>query len=215
MIIVEFIGYAARTKASYDTGKLIPYIIQSVFVLLAPTLFAAAIYMVLARIIRAVNGEKYSPIRFNWITKIFVYCDIATFLIQGSGAGMMSQSSLSNTGQYIVLAGLVLQIVTFVIFVITAATFDRRMGKAPTPAAAQGDIPWKQHLRSLYAISGMILLRSIFRVVEYGLGNDGYLLGHEWPNYIFDALPMLVAMICFGIWYPSVLQPFLKTFSSA
>lgn len=192
-----------------------PYIIQSIFVLLAPTLFAAAVYMVLARIIRAVNGEEYSPIRINLITKIFVSCDIVTFFVQGGGAGLMSQSSLNNFGQYIVLAGLVLQIVTFVLFVVTAVTFDRRMGKTPTPAAIQGDVPWKQHIRSLYTVSAMVLIRSIFRVIEYGLGNNGYLLGHEWPTYIYDTVPMLIGMVCFGIWYPSVLQPFLKTPDSA
>ncbi|KAJ6030985.1 hypothetical protein N7540_001717 [Penicillium herquei] len=213
--LFEFIGYAARISASNNTGKLMPYIIQSIFVLLAPTLFAAAVYMVLARIIRAVNGERYSPIRINLITKIFVSCDIVTFFVQGGGAGLMAESSLSNVGQYIILAGLVLQIVTFVLFVVTAVTFARRMDKTPTPIALQGDIPWKQHLRSLYTVSAMILIRSIFRVVEYGLGNDGYLLGHEWSTYIFDAVPMFIAMVCFAIWYPSALQPYLKTPTSA
>ncbi|KAJ5690436.1 hypothetical protein N7462_004828 [Penicillium macrosclerotiorum] len=209
--LFEFIGYAARAGASSNTGKLMPYIIQSVFVLLAPTLFAAAVYMVLARIIRAVDGEQYSPIRIDLITKIFVTCDIVTFFVQGGGAGMMAQSSLTHIGQDIVLAGLVLQIITFVLFVVTAVAFARRMGKSPTHTAAQGSVPWKKHLHSLYIISSMILIRSIFRVIEYGLGNDGYLLAHEWPNYIFDAVPMLIAMCCFAVWYPSDLQSFLKS----
>ncbi|KAJ5106232.1 hypothetical protein N7456_002907 [Penicillium angulare] len=213
--LFEVIGYAARVGASNNTGKLMPYIIQSIFVLLAPILFAAAVYMVLARIIRAANGEEYSPIRIQLITKIFVSCDIVTFFIQGGGAGLMAESSLTKMGQDIVLAGLVLQIVTFVLFVVTAVTFARRMGKAPTAATIQSDVPWKQHLYSLYTVSAMILIRSIFRVVEYGLGNDGYLLGHEWPTYVFDAVPMFFAMVCFAIWYPSELQPFLKTSSSA
>ena len=207
---VEFIGYAARAGAYDKTGKLMPYIIQSVFVLIAPTLFAAAVYMVLARIIRAVDGEKLSPIRINLITKIFITCDIVTFFVQGGGAGMMAQSSLTKIGQDIVLAGLILQILTFALFLLTAITFAQRMRKTPTPSAVQGDVPWRHHLHSLYAISVMILIRSIFRVIEYGLGNDGYLLAHEWPNYIFDAVPMFIAMVCFAVWYPSELQPFLK-----
>lgn len=216
MITVEFIGYASRAAASNNTGKLMPYIIQSVFVLLAPTLFAAAVYIVLAHIIRAVNGERYSPIPMNLITKIFISCDIVTFFVQGGGAGMTVENSLANIGEYIVIAGLVLQIATFILFVITAVIFSRRMRKNPTPAAVQCDIPWTKHLRSLYTVSAMILIRSIFRLIEYGLGNNGYLLGHEWPTYVFDSVPMFLGMICFGIWYPSALQPFLmKTPSSA
>jgi hypothetical protein len=165
--------------------------------------------MVLARIIRSVNGEKYSPIRINLVTKIFVTCDILTFFIQGGGGGLMAQSGLAKMGQNIILAGLILQIITFVLFLTTAVVFERRMGVNPTPAAVQGDVPWKKHLYSLYGVSAMILVRSVFRVIEYGLGNDGYLLGHEWATYVLDALPMFIAMVCFAVWYPSELQPFL------
>ena len=191
-----------------------PYIIQSIFVLLAPTLFAAAVYMVLARIIRSVNGEKYSPIRINLVTKIFVTCDILTFIIQGGGGGMMAMSSLAKIGENVILAGLILQILTFVLFLTTAVIFERRMRVNSTPAAVQGDVPWKKHLYSLYAVSAMILVRSVFRAIEYGLGNDGYLLGHEWPTYVLDALPMFFAMVCFAVWYPSELQPFLVRLDS-
>lgn len=212
-LAVEFIGYAARAGASNNTGKLMPYIIQSIFVLVAPTLFAATVYMVLARIIRAVvDGEKLSPIRMELITRIFVTCDVVTFFIQGGGGGMMAVGSLTKIGQDIVLAGLVLQILTFALFVFTAVSFEQRIRKTtPTPASRWGDVSWKQHLRSLYCMSAMILVRSIFRVVEYGLGNDGYLATHEWSNYIFDAVPMLIVMLCFAVWYPNQLQPSLST----
>ncbi|OQE26720.1 hypothetical protein PENSTE_c005G04492 [Penicillium steckii] len=206
---VEFIGYAARAAAHDKTGKLMPYIIQSVFVLLAPTLFAAAVYMVLARIIHSVKGEVYSPIPMKMITELFVSCDIITFLIQGGGAGLMAKGDLTSVGQDIVLAGLALQIVTFVVFLITAIIFHKRMHLHPTQTILYENVPWKRHLNALYIISAMILVRSIFRIVEYGLGNDGYLLSNEWPNYIFDAVPMLIAMVCFAVWHPSELYPFL------
>jgi hypothetical protein len=207
--LVEFIGYAARASAYEKTGRLMPYIIQSVFILIAPTLFAAAVYMVLARIIRSVRAESLSPIPIRFVTKAFVTCDVLTFFIQGGGAGLMSQGSMTNAGQYIVLAGLILQIATFVLFLTTATVFKLRMDRHPTIATMHSDVPWKKHLYSMYAISSMILLRSIFRVVEYGLGNDGYLLSNEWPTYILDALPMFLAMVCFAVWYPSELEPYL------
>ena len=207
--LVEFIGYAARAAAHDKTGKLMPYIIQSVFVLLAPTLFAAAVYMVLARIIYSVKGEAYSPIPMRLITKLYVSCDIITFLIQGGGAGLMAKGDQASIGQDIVLAGLALQIVTFVVFLGTAIIFHRRMNQYPTQIILYENVPWKTHLNSLYVISAMIFVRSIFRIIEYGLGDDGYLLSNEWPNYIFDAVPMLIAMVCFTVWHPSELYPFL------
>lgn len=38
----------------------------------------------------------------------------------------------------------------------------------------------------LYATSGLIMLRNIFRVVEYAMGQEAYLLSNEWCVYIFD-----------------------------
>src|SRR6266536_4290911 len=66
-----------------------PYVIQSVLLLVAPALFAASIYITLGRIIRCVKGEKHSIIRVNWLTKLFVIGDVLSFFVQGGVAGMM------------------------------------------------------------------------------------------------------------------------------
>lgn len=66
-----------------NTGKVMPYVIQSLLILLAPILFAASLYMTLSRVIRAVDGGSYSPIAPRWLTRIFV-------------AGMSSASSSSR-----------------------------------------------------------------------------------------------------------------------
>lgn len=207
--LVEIIGYATRIDSHNNTGKLMPYCIQAVFILLGPALFAASVYMVLGRLIRCVRAEKHSLIRIDWLTKTFVLCDILTFLIQAGASGMMVSSSLTKIGQDIVIAGLVLQVLSFGLFIVNAVVFQIQMRSRPTAEAFDDSIPWKQHLCSLYAISGLILLRSIFRVVEYAMGNEGYPLSHEWTLYVFDALPMFASMVIFGLWYPSELKPFL------
>ncbi|KAJ0423196.1 RTA1-domain-containing protein [Aspergillus carlsbadensis] len=210
--IFEIIGYGARIGSHNDTGKLMPYCIQAVFILLGPALFAASVYMILGRIIRSVRGENHSPLRIPWLTKTFVLCDILTFIIQAGGSGMMVNSDLTNTGEAIVIAGLAIQVVSFCLFLVTAIIFHARMRSDPDPSPASRDPshPWRQHLGSLYAISGLILVRSIFRVVEYVMGNDGYPLTHEWTLYIFDAVPMFAAMVVFAVWYPSDLKPFIR-----
>ncbi|KAL2782936.1 hypothetical protein BJX66DRAFT_345398 [Aspergillus keveii] len=56
---------------TYDrTGQIMPFSIQSVFILLGPALFAASVYMVLGRVIVAVHSERHSPIRVRWLTKL-------------------------------------------------------------------------------------------------------------------------------------------------
>jgi hypothetical protein len=56
------------------------------FILLAPALFAASIYMILGRIIILVDGQDHSMIRPQWLTKIFVIGDVVCFLLLAGGA---------------------------------------------------------------------------------------------------------------------------------
>jgi len=67
--IIDYIGRALSAKESpnWTTG---PYIMQSLLLLLAPALFAASIYMVLARVILLTDGESHSVIKVRWVTKI-------------------------------------------------------------------------------------------------------------------------------------------------
>lgn len=92
--IMECIGYVARTQSSKQSPNwtLGPFIIQSILILVAPALISASIYMVLGRIIIAVDGEKFSLIRKKWLTKIFVTTDILSFLVLSGGTCWSSRS---------------------------------------------------------------------------------------------------------------------------
>lgn len=62
-------------------------------------------------------------------------------------------------------------------------------------------IPWRRSLSMVYVASTAILIRSVFRVVEYAAGQTGYLLRHEWTIYVFDAVPMLIVTLVFFVCY--------------
>lgn len=208
--LVEVIGYALRAIAYDKTGELIPYVLQSSFLLLGPVLFAASLYMTLGRVIRAVDGGEFSLIRLNWLTRIFVAGDVVSFIVQASGAAMKSQVEDvdPDVGTNIVVGGLVFQVIVFGIFMVVAAVFNRRFRNSGGSSHSR-DIPWQVVLSMLYATSAMIMARNVFRVVEYAMGNDGYLLSVEWPVYVFDAGLMSLTMACFFWWYPSQLMPAL------
>lgn len=65
MAIVETVGHVGRFLAYDKTGELIPYMLQSIFLLLVPILFAASLYMTLGRVIRALDGEQYFILRLK------------------------------------------------------------------------------------------------------------------------------------------------------
>ncbi|KPM35699.1 hypothetical protein AK830_g10888 [Neonectria ditissima] len=201
---MQFLGYAARAAAHSRTGKFMPYVIQNNNIVLAPVLYAASIYMVLGRVIRNVSGERYSLIRPTRLTKIFVTGDVFSLMIQGGGAGMSIVAKYAELAQRIIIAGLVIQIIIFGLFWATAGLFHRRMRRCGT--LVKGDSSWESTLKVLYAMSALIMARSVFRVIEFSMGMKGYLLAHEWTMYIFDSVPMFIVMVIFWRWFPAKLK---------
>ncbi|KAL4979001.1 RTA1 like protein-domain-containing protein [Aspergillus desertorum] len=196
--LFEVIGFGARAACTDNTGELMPYTLQSVFILLGPVLYAASVY---------IHAEKYSLIRITRVTKTFVTGDIVSFLVQGSGAGLMASSrSMASTAKGVIIAGLLIQIAVFGFFMVTSVVFHKRMRRCPTSfSMSRNDgngVSWKEHLYPLYAVSLLIMIRSVFRVIEYAMGQKGYLLAHEWPMYVFDAVLMLGVMVIWGRRHP-------------
>ena len=157
--------------------------------------------MALGRIIRSVpGGAQHALIRPAWQTKVFVAGDVVSFVVQGSAAGLMGKGSKAGMANDIVIGGLLVQVGTLVLFVVTAVVFDGRMRRA---GMIDGDgVEWKRHLGALYAVSALVLIRSVIRVVEYAMGQTGYLLANEWCVYVFDGVLMLAVMLIWGVWHP-------------
>lgn len=210
--LFETVGYIGRIQSSSDQWKLSPYIMQTLLLLLGPALYAASIYMVLGRIILLTEGEKYSLIRRTWLTKIFVGGDVLSFAMQGAGGGLMSSGSknpdMMKVGEHVIVGGLFVQIFFFGFFVVTAVAFQFR-GRDHFPKLAPV-IAWRKHLYILYTSSIFILVRSIFRVIEYLQGNNGYLLRNEVFLYVFDAALMLGVMVTMNVVHPGDIARMLK-----
>jgi hypothetical protein len=127
--------------------------------------------MILGRLITRTESTDMSMIRPTRVTKIFVTGDVLCFFIQAGGAGMLVQADDNNAvkrGENIILGGLILQILTFLFFVVVAGTWHRRMGSVQTAASIA--IPWQRYIKLLYGASACITVRNICRVAEYGLG---------------------------------------------
>ncbi|TGO37022.1 hypothetical protein BHYA_0108g00180 [Botrytis hyacinthi] len=209
-VLFEAVGYVGRLLSSrehYGDWTLGPYIMQTLLILIAPAFFAASIYMVLGRIIVLTDGEKYSIIRARWLTKIFVAGDVLSFLMQSSGGGMLAKAGTASSvklGENIITGGLVVQVVFFAFFIVTTGIFHKRIVKAQGGLHASA-VPWQQYLYILYVASTFIMIRSIFRIIEYVQGSDGTLLSTETYSYVFDATLMFLTVAIFNVRHPSVI----------
>ncbi|KAK5741328.1 hypothetical protein LTR17_004035 [Elasticomyces elasticus] len=206
--IVEFAGYVARavshTQAMHQTEA--PFVIQIIVLLVAPILFAASIYMILGRIIVTMQAQHYSMIKTKRLTAVFVSSDIICFLIQAAGAGLMArgQRSTTKTGSYIILVGLIVQIVIFCFFYLVEAVFHRRMKAKPTYADLS--LPWEKSVYIIYITSCLVLVRNVVRVVEFAEGFKGFIELNQVFLYVFDGVPMAALVFIYNVWYPSTMS---------
>ncbi|TGO38550.1 hypothetical protein BHYA_0072g00130 [Botrytis hyacinthi] len=192
-------GYVFRYLSAKDTADVILYSCQSLFIILPPSLYAATIYMIYGRIVLFVNAPSASVISPKNVTKIFVGGDVVSFLMQSGGGGMMATASMSATGEKVIVGGLLVQLLFFSIFLVIAITFERRMRSHPRffDIPASGKKHWHKLLMLLFAAAGLIIVRCIYRVIEFSQGSKGFLMSHEYFMYIMDTALMIIVQYMF------------------
>ncbi|KAF2179161.1 RTA1-domain-containing protein [Zopfia rhizophila CBS 207.26] len=186
---LQWIGYIGRAISVSETPNwtIGPYVMQTLLLLVAPAVYAASIYIMLGPIIILTNGEIHSIVQLRWLTKIFVAGDVLSFLLQGADH----------------IGGLMVQLLFSGFFMVTSAVFHICMTKFPTTKVLSVFVPWERQLYALYIASALSFVRSLFRLIEYAQGNDGYLISHEVYLYIFDAVLMFATMAVFAWIHPS------------
>ncbi|KAL4940670.1 hypothetical protein BDV06DRAFT_230189 [Aspergillus oleicola] len=213
--IFQIIGYVCRILAHNNKESVPIYSIQTILILLAPPLYAASIYMVLGRLIVFLHAERLSVVSVRWMTKIFVIGDVIGFVAQAAGGGIMASGTIEKyeLGEDVTVSGLAVQLAFFSVFMVTCGIFHRRIRHSPTHEVTvlsarlreQKRRGWETVLVGLYAASVLILVRSIFQIVEYVQGNNGYLISHEVFMYVFDSALMFFTMVVMNACHPSMI----------
>lgn len=113
--------------------------------------------------------------------------------------------SAMTTGEHITIGGLAVQLVFFSVFIVASSIFHYRIRNNPTEKSLgqSRSTTWEVVMTGLYVASILILIRSIFRLIEYAQGNDGYLISHEVFMYVFDSMLMFFTMVAMSIFHPS------------
>jgi len=108
------------------------------------------------------NNTKIYRIPTAKLTRIFVTCDIFSFLIQVSGSGIASSGNWKGStvviGTNVLLAGLATQVVTFLFFMAIIIKFHL-ISRQETKVDA-GDA-WRKILFAVYLSSVLIIVRYI------------------------------------------------------
>ncbi|KAJ6596360.1 RTA1 like protein-domain-containing protein [Mycena vulgaris] len=226
---VMSIGFVIRLIYARTASSLGIYVVMNMCILLSPCAFLATDYMLLVRLSSTLDEttrRRCLPIRPTRIVKLFVGSDITTFVLQGCGGGLTAiGGSIANVGDKISMFGLSLQLLSFAIFTVLLLNFGLRL-RTEFPDAWRPEIrgrPFKlfsrepvQDWRVLYFTICLtcigILVRSVFRIIEFAGGYTGFVSTHESYFYIFDALPLWISMTLYCFIWPS---RFLDVISNA
>ncbi|UJR06915.1 hypothetical protein I4U23_011204 [Adineta vaga] len=126
--ITEIIGYSARIYSWHDDSNLDAFLAQTVTLIIAPSFFSAALYVVFGQIVH-ITGRQYSILAPKWYTIIFVIADLISLIVQSIGGGKAADAATSNSdttdGTHIMVAARNMKIFLTGMSVITLMIFIR------------------------------------------------------------------------------------------
>lgn len=205
-MVAEVFGYYGRAWSSDEPNKLGPWVLQNFLLLSAAPLVAATIYMTLGRLVTALDAARYSIISPRWLAKIYVLIDVGCLGTQIAGTVMPASGdeAVMELSRNIVLGGLIAQLIALSFFVFMTWNARRRIRRGDTWVVKMDpSLRWENHFRALEAVTCLVMVRSLVRLVEYAQGEDGFVISHEVFIYLFDAALMFLAMAVYLVLHPS------------
>ncbi|KAM0347698.1 hypothetical protein ACHAPU_004713 [Fusarium lateritium] len=207
---VEALGYAGRAISARESPhwSTVPYATQTFATILGPTLMAATIYIMVRKLIIALDADSHALVPARVLPKVFIFADLVSLGAQLTGASMSITANSANkkrTGQLIIVGGLAFQIYFFGFFTSILHIVHSRILDKPTRRSAILTIPWKRWVIVLYLSCGLMICRSIYRIIEYSTGPVGIVQTAEIYFYVFDACFIFVVTALLNIFHPKSL----------
>ena len=171
----EVAAYAIRAASVKQQDNIGLYATSATLIVIAPVLVCASLYILIGRLIRSASGraasspntETKQPVllfgRFSpsWIPRVFVTSDVISFLTQAAGSGIASSNDWAgkekDVGVGVLIAGLVLQLVTFAFFLVLVVWFDRWSPRARGDGEVESGV--RSVLNGIYEAGFFITVR--------------------------------------------------------
>ena len=194
--LLEAAGYACRI---YMTKKPVfgAFVCMQCFLIISPSFLALVQYITLGKVVRLVQ-QRFPDRRLLVKPKLVIWgffvIEIIALTCQGAGAGLSVNSDGVNqnaqSGRALLIVGLVALVVLIGCYGITSVYVAR------SPLYAIKDsYNLRRLFPALFACTGLLLIRNIFRLVEFCQGFYGGIAKHEGYFYGFDALVVFLHLV--------------------
>lgn len=189
--------------------------IQICCLIIAPAFFAAAIYLTLKHIVLEV-GSTFSRLRPEYYTWIFILCDLLSLILQGAGGGIAASatggSSMQKVGGDLMMAGIVWQVFTLIVFGILVCDYafrvHQRRAELHNSAVKLLSTPrFRLFIGGLVLAYITTLTRCIFRIGELAKGWPNSIMQNETDFILLDSVMITIAVLCLTAFHPGLVFP--------
>lgn len=213
--VLEFLGFLGRfLSREISVANESYYIMQIVCLTLAPAFVMAGVYAILAKLV-VVYGESYSRLGPIVYTILFVVGDWISIIIQAAGGGLAATQKNSDSGTWIMVAGIAFQVLVMSIFFLFYFEFLFRVftgRRNPEILDSQAHKPEIEELKkgkkfAIFIIGQtlaiiLVYTRSIYRIIELSGGWHSRLVINEVYMLVLDGLMMVLATYLLAIFHP-------------
>ncbi|KAI0034886.1 RTA1 like protein [Vararia minispora EC-137] len=209
--IGELLGWGFRLYGGSHQLDRTAFTVQTAALIVSPTPLIAVCFVLLGRLVTLL-GPQYSRLSARACMSPRITADVVCLLVQGIGGGRAAGSNTLSKAQtfgWVVFGGIVLQLVSLLLFTALAVEFlwrylsDKPLRKSGS-LAVHGPLSlrlrWLIHGMSI--MLGLFLIRSLYRVVELSGGWGGPMLDVQWAFCVFDATMILLAMATLNVLHP-------------
>ncbi|OAP63301.1 hypothetical protein AYL99_02528 [Fonsecaea erecta] len=204
--VISTAGWSVRNASIHNLASIPLYAVSASYIVISPIFVCATLYLLLTRLIRTTlptHQQVFFRVPPHWLGRVFITLDVISFLTQCSGSGIASsgnwEGNLKTVGTNVLLVGLSLQLATFSVFLVFFGSFVKRVSWCKETAF---DCGARKVVWAIWIAGFWVQVRSVYRVVEFGMGINGYPFTHEWCLYVLEAVPMFIALTVLAFCHP-------------
>lgn len=127
----ETLGYGGRLIMHQNPWSQTGFQMQIVCLILSPSFLAAGLYLTLKHLV-IYYGPQYSKLKPVLYTWIFIGCDAVSIVTQAAGGGIAAshQANLVTIGDYVMVAGICIQVATMAACAVMGVDFALRLHRS-------------------------------------------------------------------------------------
>jgi hypothetical protein len=213
--LTECIGYVGRILLHSNPFSSTGFEIQICCLIMAPAFISAAIYLTLKHLTLAF-APHLNRIPARSYTWAFISADIFSLVLQGSGGGIAATanpgSSMLNVGTDLMMSGIVLQVITLLVFGGLALDFVLRLARDTKPLSSEAmELKSRRSFRLFLAGLTLAFLtvftRCVYRIAEMAGGWSNPIMQSEAEFIALDGVMVMLATAALTVFHPGYCFP--------